>query len=399
MDPANEQDNAAPSFSKMVAAAMTDSPVESTPGFDAVAPAVHEQATSAPEVVSEAAQEQVETPSGISDAFAAYLQSKGLDVGDTDPVSLHESAYERIVAGTQALSELETLRARLAQLEQSQAAPQYSQQASQTSLPPPAAVAEAVKATEQRIFQELKRYDSSLEQYITRDGNGQAVAKAEWGREAIDAANAINAYDRMEREQAARLLQNPNLLFQDNKSEFERIAEEKALKTVRAELEAWKAEQAKSTQEQAAAQVASEYERRANEWHMANKASLFKLGPDGEPMGEMFDKSKPATTPLGKAFFQEYHALQAEMTGVSNLVLMSKALQYAKLAVPQAAPKPVPPAQQRAALFAQQRASVPNQSVTPASASELEAERPSRLRFADMARFNPDNAEVISGWK
>ena len=333
MDPANEQDNAAPSFSKMVAAAMSDSPMESAPDIDAVAPVVHEQATSAPEVVSEAAPEQVATPSGAADAFAAYLQSKGLDVSDTDPVSLHESAYERIVAGTQALSELETLRARLAQLEQAQAAPQYAQQIAQAQLPPPAAVAEAVKATEQRIFQELKRYDSSLEQYITRDGNGQAVAKPEWGREAIDAANAINAYDRMEREQAARLLQNPNLLFQDNKPEFERIAEEKALKTVRAELEAWKAEQAKSTQEQAAAQVASEYERRANDWHMVNKASLFKLGPDGEPMGEMFDKSKPATTPLGKAFFQEYHTLQAEMPGVSNLVLMNKALQYAKLAV------------------------------------------------------------------
>lgn len=402
--PSEFESNAAPSFASMARGADSTAPTE-TQLEEAVAPQLSDDTQPVEQPVAQVAEEVTEQAAPAVEersTFEARLRSRGYDVpDDVDPEDLYDQAIERISAGTQALSELDKLRAELAQLRQAQAAQPTPQiQAAPTQQAPAAPIAQAIAEVEQRMFRELKRYDNALEQYVTRDARGTAAPKPEYGAQAIEAANQINAYEKAERDQAALLLQNPHLLIQDHKAEFEKLAEAKANAIVEAHLKAWRDEQAKAQQEQTVAQQRTIAEQQQEEWHNANKSKIFKLGTDGEPLKSPFDNSQPALTATGKVFMDKYWQLQERFPNADRLACMNEALEYAQLATPPAPVRAQTHAEQRAALFAQQRkAVVPHQNVTPASSHELESDRPGKLKFSDMARFNPETAEIINNWK
>ncbi len=325
------------------------------------------------------------------------MRAKGLVVPeDIDPVDLYDQAIDRIAAGAQAAHEAASLRAELEKLK-SRPADVPAAPAAQA----PEAAPEPTHA--ERMFMELKEYDPSLSRYVDRDDSGQAVPKAAYGNTAVDAAKAINDYEQAERRQAQLLLRNPHLLIKDNMSELERLAEEKAQAIVEKRFGAWQEEQRKQ-QESLAQQSAAEAERSAlREFHEANKAKLFQLGSDGEPLRMPFDQDQYSTTPTGRYFMQRLNELQGEMPGVPQITLLNLAAREAELAVPPvqkpAVTSTATPAEKRQ-MFVERRndaAVLPHQNTPPASGAESVSGAP-RLKFSDMLRRMPENQDILSGW-
>ena len=357
-----------PTASDTVSPAVTETPVVETP-VEAPLP------------------EQPSTPS-----FIEYMRTKGYDVDDdVDPQALYETALERISASAAAFSRLQQLESELAALK---TAPPPAAPVAAAAPPPP--VETAVTQEQQRHFRELQKYDLALEQFVTRDGQGNAVPRMELGTQAIEAAQKINAYEKMERDQAALLLQNPNLLLSDFKSDVERIAEEKAKALVEQQIAAWRAEQEKQTQELTAAQQAAAEERQALEWHEANKAKLFKLAPNGEPAKMPFDDTAFQFTPMGIKFRERLTALQSRYPGANRIDLMNDALEYASLVAPQPAAPVATPAQQRQ-MFSTQR--TPHSTPPAATASELLPQTGQKLAFSALARALPETADIMANWQ
>ena len=357
-----------------------------------------------PEVLPEVQAEAEDTPAPEVEqpaerqnpSFENYMRAHGFDVPeDVDPEALYATAIERISASTQALSELETLRAEIARLKAAPA-PQAAPPVAPPSIPVPSPEqVQQVVQEQQRIFQKLTGYDTALEQLVTRDGQGRAIARPELGVQALDAARTINQYEQLEREQAAKLLRDPRAIFEDTRADIEKLVEERANSLIEARFKAMQDQQAQREQQLTATQRAQAEEQAAMSWHEANKAKLFKLATNGEPMRMPFDESKYITTPTGTAFMTKYQSLQERFPGASRLDLMNEALEYATLAAPKAPEQVATPAQQRKA-FVSQRS--PHVSPPPATASELASTR-ANLRFADLARGNPETAEVVSNWR
>jgi len=349
-----------------------------------------------PEQVIETAVEQATPSTPVMPTFEERMRAKGLVVPeDIDSVHLYDQALDRIAAGTQAMQEAATLRAELEKLK------------SQPAAAPVAPAAQAPQAAEsvhaERMFMELKEYDQALTRYVERDESGQAVPKAAYGQMAVDAAKSINDYEQAERRQAQLLLRNPHLLIKDNMSELERLAEQKAQAIVEQRLSAWQEEQTR-LQETALQQTATERERAEfAAFHESNKAELFQLGSDGEPLRMPFDQDQYSPTPTGRYFMQRLNELRSEMPGVPQIKLLHLAAREAKLAVPPVQKPAVvdtsTPAERRQS-FVEKRndaAVLPHQNTPPASGAERVSGAP-RLKFADMLRSMPEAQDVISGW-
>ncbi len=327
--------------------------------------------------------------------FSAQMRSRGYDVpDDTDEVALIDSALERISASAAAFSRLQQLEAELAALKN---APPPAAPSPIVAAAPPPPEPPAVQPEQHRHFRELQRYEATLEQFVTRDGQGNAVPKTEYGIPAIEAANKINEYERMERDQAARILQNPYLITDGLEQKFLTKAEAEAQMRaiVQEQVRLDREEQARRAQEMTVAQQAAEQERKALEWHEANKGKLFKLAANGEPMKMPFDDSQFMFTPMGVKFREKLSTLQSRYPGASRIDLMNDALEYASLAAPQPAAPVATPAQQRQ-MFSTQR--TPHSNPPAATVSELSSTG-QKLGFAALARANPETAEIIANWQ
>ena len=333
--------------------------------------------------------------------FESRGRARGYELpGELDTADLYDQAWERIAAGTQAIQERDALRAELERLKSQQPPSQYVPAA--PTAQPEAAAPEAETPAEQvqRLFRELQEYDPSLNQYVTRE-NGQVVPRPEYGQTAIDAAKAIAAYERAEQEQARLLLHNPSLLIKEHLSDLEKMAEAKAQAVFEKKMGAWQEEQQKQREEHERASQERDAQARFDQWHESNKAKLFALAPNGDPMRSPFDGNETVKTPIGKYFMSRLPELERQLPGVDRLAIFDIALREAELAVPKASPQQemLTPAE-KAKKFAQQRTApsqVPNQNVPPATSHEIMSERPV-LKFADMLRSIPENQEVMSNW-
>lgn len=353
------------------------------------------------EVVDDIAPEEA-APAAARITLEDRMRAKGLLVPeDMDPTDLYDQAIDRINDGTRAIQEAQHLRS---ELERLRSTPQAA--------PAAPALAEPVSQETQaqaasRMFSELTGYDPSISRYVDRDEDGQAIPKATFGSLAIDAARTINEYEQAERKQAQMLLRNPHLLIKDNMSEFERVAEEKANAIIEKRMGAWQAEQQKAADDRVRSEQDSQYQAGLNAFHEANKAKLFQLGTDGQPLRLPFDQNQFSHTATGKYFMNRLAELRDEIPNAPHLTHLQLAMREAELAVPpvqETAPTPVAevatPAQQRQK-FVEQRndaASLPHQNTPAASGSEGVSGAP-RLRFADMLRRIPENQDIVSGWK
>jgi hypothetical protein len=347
-----------------------------------------------------AAEEQIATPVEVRVTLEDRMRAKGLLVpDDMDPMDLYDQAIDRITAGSQAMQEASQLRSELEKLRSAQ----QPQAIPAAATPVPQETAQ--EASVSRMFSELTGYDPSIARYVERDEEGQAIPKAAFGSLAVDAARTINDYEEAERRQAQMLLRNPHLLIKDNMSEFERMAEEKANAIIEKRLSAWQEEQQKTRAEQEEAEAAHRQQSSLQEFHDANKGTLFQVGSDGEPLRMPFDQDQFIPTPTGKYFMNRLHELKSEMPNLPHITHLTLAMREAKLAVPpvqKVEPEPVVATQaQQRQKFVEQRndaAVLPHQNTPAASGSEGVSGAP-RLRFADMLRRMPENQDIVSGWK
>ena len=333
--------------------------------------------------------------------FEDVMRSHGLEAPEgIDRRQLYESALQRINEGTLAMQQAAELKAELERLKSQavapSAAPQQSPQQATVEVEP--APNESAQEFGERLFKELKHYDNSLLQYVERDENtGRYRPRAEYGSTAVEAAQTINAYNEAEQRQAEMLLRNPSLLVKDHMGEFERMAEKKAEAIVEARLQKMQEEQQRQTEEQRQQMEAQEQQRQLSEWHESNKAKLFHLGENGEPLKSVFGDNDFSKTQVGTYFLKTLSELRSEFPGASELALRNRALREAELAVPQSQPKPAQ-AQQAPQKFVEQRGqAAPNQSVPPASGNEL-LKSEGKLQFASLARAIPENQERMTSW-
>jgi hypothetical protein len=346
----------------------------------------------------EAVEQEVAPSPEVLVTLEDRMRAKGFVIpDDIDPVDLYDQAIDRIAAGTQAMQEAQQLRLELERLKNQPAVP-----AAPIATQAPVATESPTERAE-RTFMELKEYDPAIAMYVERDESGRAVPKAAYGSMAVEAAKVINDYEQAERRQASLLLRNPNLLIQDNMSEFERLAEEKAQAIVEKRLSAWQEEQQRRQQEAAQMSAAEREQQALAEFHESNKSKLFQLDSSGNPLRMPFDQDQFSTTPTGRYFMQRYNELQGEMQGVPRLTLLNLAMREAELAVPpvqkQAVVETATPAEKRQK-FVEQRndaAVLPHQNTPPASGAEGVSGAP-RLRFADMLRRMPENQDVLGSW-
>lgn len=355
---------------------------------------------------TEEAQEEQDAPSTeVRVTFEDRMRAKGLALPDgLDPEDLYDNAIERIAAGTAAMQEAERLRGELEKLRSqgsvTQAAPNPIPPAAPQQVPPPA----ATPAEKEHFFRELTEPDPAYAGYVTRDEAGRAIPRQEYGQLAVEAAQAINAYEQAERVQAQRLLRNPSLLIKDNMSEIEQLAEEKAQAIFEARFKAWQDEQQKAEKEQAQQWRQREEQHALLEFHEQNKGVLFNLGTNGEPLRLPFDQDQFSQTPTGKYFMERLPQLEQELPNTNRLTLLNIALREAKLAVPpqerQTKEAPVETQAEKRQKFSQQKQaqpSVPHQNTPAASASEVMSGSP-RLKFSEMVRRDPENQDTITSW-
>lgn len=344
--------------------------------------------------------EQVEPSPVARVTFEDRLRAAGTEIPeDVDPADLYDNAIERIAAGKQAMAEAEKLRAELEAYRAQQSQATQSVPAAPLT-PSPTPETEQAEASQARLFKSLTAPDASLNQYISRSESGFAIPKPEYGQAGLDAAAAINGYEKAEQEQAQLLLRDPNALIRENMSEFEKLAQEKAEKIVEARFARFQEEQeARAAQQQKESQERT-LQQQDDAWHEANKAKIFRLGPDGEPLS-LFDDGRPATTPTGRLFLERLKSLRQELPpGTPEISLRNIALREAELQAPAqpAAPAPVQTQAQKKEQFINQRQPVvPNQNTPMASASEAVAHT-RKINFAEMIRKDPNNLDTVSNW-
>lgn len=371
-----EDDNQAPTLQEDDVQPEAHEPVES-PG----------EAGEPEEQVAPSAEERV--------TFEDYLRNNGFEISDdVAPEDFYAQAAAKLTAGTQAIAEVERLRAELEKAKQAPvpAAP-YTPPAEQPQ--PEQPPVETPAEQKARLFKELPDYDRNLLNYVEMDDLGRAIPKAEYGPRAIEAAEKINAHEQDVQRQAKLLLSNPNLLIQENLSEIERLAEERAKKIVDERFSKWQEEQTAAEKEREAAQQQTLQEQRLSKWHEENKSKLLKLAPNGEPAIDPFDSSY-VYTPMGKVFLENLNKLRSRMPGADQLALMDTALEMSQVAnVQPAAQQPVKTQAEQRKKFSQQP--IPNQNLQPAPVEEVAESRPT-LRFSDMVRQDPENQDIIAGW-
>lgn len=383
-------------------------------------PVVTQEATSGTEATTEVVenQEQVapSTAAAPGVSLAALLEKKGVHVEGGDSEELYESLISRALAESQATSELqrlrnevEALRAAATQQNTSTAPSTQATSVSQTSN------SEGESAAQQRarMFRELQQYDRLLENYVERDENGFAKPVAAYGQTSIDAARQINEYERASREQADLLLRNPLAIVKDAEEDIARIAEARARAIVEERIAAIQAEQDRRAKEQEAFQSQKSLQQQEAEWHEANKALLFHLDANGNPKSDFLGGNEPAWTTAGRKFMAKLAELREQIPGAPELTLRNIALEVAGASSPQAsqatqaatqtnqpaAPEPIlTQAQKKQNLLANNRQTVPNQNTPVADVHQVMAGS-KVLRFADMARHHPENAERVSGWR
>jgi hypothetical protein len=351
------------------------------------------------------AQEQVAPSQAVRVQFEDILKERGFKIEDSmDPAELYSAAVERIAVGTQALQENERLRAELERLKSpqpaAQAAPELTQQ-------PSAQPTETVAEQQARLFRELKEYDQTLLQYVSRSSDtGRVIPRPEFGQIAIEAAKVINDYEIEEHRQGQLLLRNPALLIKEHMSEFEKIAREEAQRAAEAKFNEWQQLEQQRTEQEIRQLAEQEQMNRLHSFHEENKAKLFNLDPNGEPLRMPFGDNQYSHTPTGRYFRDRLQELRAEAPGVDNITLMRIAMREAELAIPASSAAPVvPPQQAQPAAVQKQRmadlrqpvAQIPNQNTPVASAQDYPLEE-GKLRFADLARKIPENQSRITAW-
>lgn len=392
----------------------TDTPVTNETIESSV---VESQEASGTEATTQIENQEQVTPStaAASVSLAALLEAKGVQVEGGDSEELYESVVSRALAGSQAMSELARLREELEALratsqQTSSTAPQNT---TATPVSQPSSEIETAAQQHARLFRELQKYDPLLENYVERDETGYAKPVASYGQLSIDAARQINEYQQASREQADRILRNPLSIVEDSRDMITKIAEERAQRIIDERLAAMRSEQERAAQEQAAAAQQKSLEQQQYEWHEANKAKIFHLGPDGEPKQDFLGGGGLAMTSTGQRFMMKLSQLREQIPGAPELTLRNLAIEFATAGqqspAPAApiAPAPVAPeapapvltqSQQRQNLLAQNRQSIPNSNTPTATVREVMQSVP-RLRLAEMAQLDPANAERISGWR
>lgn len=351
----------------------------------------------------ESGQEQVapsdQVPASIT--FEDKLRERGFDIPDElDRGDLYANAVDKIAEGQLALKQLSELQAKLEALEAQQASPSTapSTQTSESIEPEKAPQSEEVVST---IFRQLQKPDSSLYNLVQVDDSGNAVPKDGIGAPAWEAAQKINEYNRLEREQAERLLSNPHLIFEDTKSQIARLAEEKAQALFENRFSEWEKKQEEARQQQQSQAAQFEEEKRLNDWHEQHKSELFQLDANGNVLS-VFGDGKPSRTAMGNAFFERYSELSQKLPGVPDLQLRDLAYEHAKLSQPalqqqvEQVKQPVQTQLEKKQQFAQQRQEVPHQNTPQATASEAIASQ-GGFRFSDMARRIPENSQILGG--
>jgi hypothetical protein len=349
-------------------------------------------------------------PSQLAIRFEDVLKSKGFPVEDnSDPAELYEHVISRAVSGSQAMLEAANLRRELEALRASQASPQQT-----ATAPPQTEQPQGTENASQQIarrFRELQKYDPLLENYVERDDSGYVKPIASFGQVSIDAARAINDFERSSREQADLLLRNPMAVVEDSRDIIAKIAEEKARELVEQRFSEM---QAKAEQEQRAF-TQQEVERQSKtaltQWHEQHKSSLFHLDERGEPRPDFFGSGDVAWTKTGQAFREKLNQLRLQLPDAPEITLRQLAYEFASVgsqaspaAMQQEAPPIAPPAEppvtqaQQRRLLADSRQPIPNQNTAPADVGQIAKTFPT-LRLANMVRMNPENAERVSGWR
>lgn len=364
----------------------------------------------------ESSQEQVASSTAVTPvSLAALLEKKGLQIEGGDSEELYERVISRALDGSRAMSEvarlqaeLESLRAAAQQTYPTAPQPNTATPVSQTTESTSASTPQAQQVN--KLFRELQKYDSLLENYVERDDSGYAKPVAMYGQLSIDAARQINEYERASREQADRILRNPLSIVEDSKDMITKIAEERAKQIVEERISAMMTEQERAAREWAAANEQKSAEQQNYEWHEANKAKLFHLDANGDPKRDFLGGDGPAWTTTGQKFLQKLTELRNTAPGVPDLVLRNLAVEYATAgqSAQQTAAAPAAPVQQAAQpvmtqaqqrnLLANNRQSIPNSNTPTANVHQVLASPP-RLRLAEMAQLDPANAERISGWR
>lgn len=377
-----------------------------------------EQPEQAEQPVEAAEQEApVSQPEGRN--FEDVLRERGFAVdADIDREDLYNRLADSVQSGLTAQQEAAQLRQQLEQL-QAQAASQQTapqpapqgqpvqQQVQQHPQEEPvgqAPAGETAEETGKRLFRELKTFDRSLLRLVEEGPGGEVVPIAEYGKDAIDAADTINSYYREQARQADMLVSNPSLLIQEHMPDIEKLVEKKASELYQKEREAW---EQKTQAERAEAQRRAEEERQLaefREFHEQNKAKFFRLSKSGEPLRDTFNPQEYLWTPMGR-YFQERAAELARRLPESTpaMTIYEIAKQQAELAFPndgQSTPTQTQ-AQKKQFLAGQNgtaQPQVPNGNTNPASAEQMYAAQPT-MSFADMVRNDPDNQDIIANWR
>jgi hypothetical protein len=383
-------------------------------------PAVEQQEE--PVVAHEAHQEGMVAPTGIEqgqsapsstvrvDGFIEALKQRNMLSADeqVDPDELYEKMITRATLGARAQQENERLKQELESL-RSSAVPQAQPQPAPTPAQPTPVETPAQAQARQRVFRELQKYDPAIEIYVERDEHGYAKPKADFGQAAIDAARAINDYDRATRQQAEMIINNPHAIFKDNEDVLQEMVARQAKAIVEGELKALREEQQRAVAEQQQRAEAQARQDEENSWHEQNKAKIFRLNPQGEIAIDALSEtgSDPAFTSMGRTFMSKLNTLRQQLPLVDDLTRRSMALEYAELkhssqqvaaSQPSASPAPVQtPAQQKRTLGGHV-AQIPNQNIPQASVHDAVAGK-ATLRLADMVLANPANSERVSAWR
>lgn len=387
---------------------ISDDSQEPEEGSDRVEQPQLEEQAAEEEVAVEEPQDSTEQPdpSSVDSDFISYLKNKGFEVADDiDREDFFRQSVEAIQQGAEAQEERASLAKRIEELEA--ALQRASTQPPAPPVPPaPTAqqpeVAETPKQTRERLFKTLSDYDSNLDIYVTRDERGRAIPRPEYGTHAIEAAMKINSHEAEARRQAELLVANPHLIVEDHKSDFEKLAEEKARAIVEERMSQWQKQQEEQQNQLAQQQAERARQAAEREWYETNKSKIFHLGPDGEPKTSPFDRKQFSYTPVGVKFQETLQSLynDPDLNSVSDLKLREIALRQAELSTPKPDPEPSKTeAQKRQEKFVQKRQAVPNDNYEPANASQLASAAPGGLsKFADMVRSDPDNQEIVQGW-
>lgn len=414
-------EEAAPTFAAVASQLARPEPVTQAP-VEAAAPEPQEPVVQ--QDVTQGVQETQETqsiPEQVAPStavepptFESALLAAGFNIDDSvDREALYKTAAENLARGREAMRRAARLEAELENLKKaSQAAPaapaptqgpvdttpqpgETQQQADQRAL-------QEVQREVQRALRELQPYDRQLETLVTQDQRtGQFIPKPEFGAAAVEAARAINEYNRLEQQQAQLLLRNPFKVVEEYLPELDkryggRLTKEEVEELIKSHVTSIREEQEKQQEQLASQRMQQEMQQQEASWHESNKSKIFRLGADGNPLQSAFN-DEYVVTPQGQYFFDRLNELRGdpEFRGVSDLTLRNIALREAEAVVK---PKEIgpTPAQRRAEVVNQ--TALPHQDVSPATSEELGDLKPTRLKFAEFAQSMPETQSIVSAW-